>query len=223
MKDLKNKLKRKIERTPIYSILKGIAWIGFHTVFPLKVINKQGLEMPDAPYLIVANHSSVLDSALLGLVCPYELHGLGKKELIRDRFTKWFFEKCLHIIPVARHEFDVKAIRTCIARLKEKRVLCIFPEGTRKLETLMERVEKGAALLAMRQRVDIIPVYLEGKYRLFRPVRAIVGEPIRAQEFPEGAYSDEKAEKVCERIREVFYKLRDKMTNTSASKKETAK
>lgn len=204
--------KRKTKRTAVYSFIKAVAWLGFHTICPMKVINKQGLKMPDAPYVIIANHSSVLDSALLGVLCPYELHGLGKKELIRDRFTKWFFEKKLHIIPVARHEFDVKAIRTCLTKLKEKNVLCIFPEGTRRFENLMEKVEKGAALIAMRQKVDMVPVYLEGRYRPFRPVRAIVGEPIRAADYPQGAYSDENADKLCERIRTVFYSLRDRLT-----------
>jgi len=206
-----NKRKIKTKKTTVYSLIKAVAWIGFHTICPMKVINREGLELPDAPYVIIANHSSIFDSALLGVLCPYELHGLGKKELIKDRFTKWFFEKKLHIIPVARHEFDVKAIRTCLTKLKEKNVLCIFPEGTRKLENLMERVEKGAAMIAMRQKVDMVPVYLEGKYRPFRPVRAIVGEPIRAAEYPEGAYSDENADKLCEKIRGVFYSLRDRM------------
>lgn len=48
-------------------------------------------------------------------------------------------------------------------------VLGIFPEGTRHKEGIMEHVESGVALIALRSGVPMIPLYIGSKPRLFRP------------------------------------------------------
>ncbi|MBR0162209.1 MAG: 1-acyl-sn-glycerol-3-phosphate acyltransferase [Oscillospiraceae bacterium] len=208
--------KLSIPKTALYTFLRPFCWLMYTVIFPLRVINRDGLKHLKAPYILIANHNSALDPGVLGLLCPYELRCLGKKELIKNKLSSWLLEKQLHMIPVARHSFDLQAMRSCIQTLKAGHVLCIFPEGTRKLENLMEKVEKGVALLAMRQKADLIPVYIDGKLRPFHINRVIVGDPIRASEFPAGAYSEQNADKLCNTIKNRFYYLRDRLHKLAA-------
>ena len=199
----------KKPKTFLYSFLRPIGWLTFHLVYPLRVINRSGLQHLKAPYILIANHKNAIDPGILGLLCPYELFTLGKHELIRNRFLSWLLEKQLHMIPVARHSFDLAAMRTCISTLKQGKVLCVFPEGPRYLEHLMEKVEKGVALLALRQKIDLVPVYIDGKLKPFRMNHAVIGEPIKTAECFAGGYSEQNADRLCEIIRERFYMLRD--------------
>jgi 1-acyl-sn-glycerol-3-phosphate acyltransferase len=104
-------------------------------------------------------------------------------------------------------------MRSCINTLKEGKVLCIFPEGTRHLEHLMEKIEKGVALLALRQKMDLVPVYIDGKLKPFRMNMAVVGEPIKTTEFFEDGYTEQNADRLVEMVRERFYRLRDMLPN----------
>lgn len=202
---------RPAERSRFRTLLRPFAWLLFHAIYPFKIVNRQGIEQARAPYLLIANHNSNLDAVLLAWLCPYPFYSMGKKELIRGRFSQWLLVYKLRMIPVSRNESDVKAMRACMNALKSGNVLCVFPEGTRRLEGLMEKVEKGVALLAMRQKVDMLPVYIDGRPRLFRKNRAIVGAPISAADYPPGPYSDEKADRLCAMIRDAFHALRDRL------------
>lgn len=208
-KVLKKSRLLKIPRTLLYTLLRPIGWFVFCFVFPMKVINKGGLQHLKAPYILIANHKNAIDPGILGWLCPHELWCLGKKELVQKPFFSWLLEKQLHMIPVSRHSFDLHAMRACIKTLKEGKVLCVFPEGTRHLEHLMEKVEKGVALLALRQKMDLVPVYIDGKLKPFRINRAVVGEPIRTAECFEDGYTEQNADRLVEMVRERFYKLRD--------------
>ena len=99
-------------------------------------------------------------------------------------------------------------MRACIKTLKERTVLCMCPEFTRHLEHLMEKVEKGVALLALRQKMDLVPVYIDGKLKPFRLNHAVIGDPIKTGDCFEDGYSEQNADRLCEIIRERFYKLR---------------
>ena len=49
------------------------------------------------------------------------------------------------------------AMRNCMKAVKMKKILLIFPEGTRHHEGQMEHIESGASLIAMRSGAPIIP------------------------------------------------------------------
>ncbi len=205
---MKNKL--KIRRTFLYTIGRPLGWLLFALIYPFRVVNRRGLRQREAPYLLIANHNHALDPVLMGVLCPYEIRFVGKQELIRTGFARWLLTK-LHMIPIARHESDLQAIRRCMKVLQEGNVLNIYPEGTRHHATLMEHVEKGVALLALREKVDMIPVYVDGIMRPFRLNRAIIGEPLRASDYPPGGYNRQNAELLCERIKGTFFELRGRL------------
>ena len=84
----------------------------------------------------------------------------------------------LGLIAVDRHHSDMEAMRACMRALREGRILGIFPEGTRHHKGLMDQLEGGTALLALRCNVPLVPVYFDKKFRLFRLVHMYVGQDI---------------------------------------------
>ena len=113
------------------------------------------------------------------------------------------------MIPVSRHATDMSAMRACMQTLKDGHVLGIFPEGTRHLPELMQTVESGAAMIALRANVPIIPVYLSGAVRPFRRIRVRIGQPMDIADIKAQGMSSDTIQQLCERIRETFYALRD--------------
>ena len=113
------------------------------------------------------------------------------------------------MIPVTRGATDMGAMRACMQVLKNGQVLGIFPEGTRHQPELMQTVESGTAMIALRTGVPIIPVYISGRIRPFHKVRLRVGEPMQIDDIKAQGLSNDTIQQLCERIRQTFYALRD--------------
>ena len=113
----------------------------------------------------------------------------------------------LHMIPVDRHHSDMEAMRTCLKVTKAGGVLSIFPEGTRHKEGVMEHMESGVALIALRSGVPMIPMYIDGKPRLFRRMRVTVGDPIPMDDLRERGVNKETCQELLDRITAVYREM----------------
>ncbi|MBQ9198332.1 MAG: 1-acyl-sn-glycerol-3-phosphate acyltransferase [Clostridia bacterium] len=200
---------QKVERTPVYTVCRGLFGVLFHTVCPIRYYNAQALTRAEAPYIIISNHKAAIDPFVLAIpVKKYEIRFIGKRELTGNKLVEWAVTK-LHMIPVSRHATDMTAMRSCMQTLREGHVLGIFPEGTRHLPELMQTVESGAAMIALRANVPIIPVYLSGRVRPFHRVRVRVGEPMQIADIKEQGVNSDTIRQLCDRIRDTFYAMRD--------------
>ena len=201
--------KQKIERTPLYTLCRVVFGVLLRTICPVKYYNTQVLDRAEAPYILIANHKSMIDPFVLALPTKkYEIRYVGKRELTKNRLLEWAV-KNLHMIPVSRHATDMAAMRSCMQVLKDGNVLGIFPEGTRHQPELMQTVESGTAMIALRAGVPIIPVYISGRIRPFHKVRVRVGEPMEIEDIKAQGLSNDTMQQLCERIRQTFYGLRD--------------
>ena len=151
-----------------------------------------GLEnFPDEPpYILVTNHLSIFDTPVLLTVCPHTIRALVASKHKRNPFYAPLLV-IMGSIWVRRGEVDRQALREALAVLKGGGVLGIAPEGTRARDTgALQEGKTGAAYLATRADVTIVPVALSGteniKHNLPRlrrtPVRAVVGKPFRLPE-----------------------------------------
>ena len=73
---------------------------------------------------------------------------------------------------------------------------------------MMETVESGAAFLALREKIPMVPVYIHKKFRPFHRNTVRVGDPIMPESYPAGGPSRENAEKLNQLIKDTFYDLR---------------
>ena len=201
----------KRERTAIYTLARIIFGFLFHTIFPLRFHNAQIVEEMQPPYIIMANHRSFADPMALAIkVKRYEIRFIGKRELAHGRLKSWLFSG-LHMILVSRHATDMAAMRQCMQTLKEGHILGIFPEGTRHQPEMMQEVESGMAIIALRARVPLLPVYIDGKIRPFHITHIYYGKPMELDDLYAQGVNNDTAHQLCQRIHDVFYAMRDEV------------
>ncbi len=196
------------ERTFVYTLARIVACIGSHSIFPVRYYGRENFNL-QGPYIAMSNHNSALDPLILAYPCKkYEFRFVGKKELTKNKFIGALLNKGLHMITVDRHNSDLAAMRLFMKTLRDGYVLGIFPEGTRHHEDLMNEVETGAAVLALRAKVPILPVYIQSKPRLFRFNHVYIGKPMDISDLADQGFNTDTVEALCNRIRDTFHQMR---------------
>lgn len=145
-------------------------------------------------YIIASNHLGRLDVLLV-----YKI--MQRKDIIMavaEKYQKyWFFRlaaKALDAIFIDRFNVDFRTMRKIIKRLQTGEILVIAPEGTRSKAESLQEGKPGAAYLAEKAKLPVIPVGLVGtedrvvkanikKLKRSR-VSVTVGEPFFLQPSP---------------------------------------
>ncbi|HEX7277632.1 MAG TPA: lysophospholipid acyltransferase family protein [Acidimicrobiales bacterium] len=156
----------------------------------------KGLENVPATgaFVLAPVHRSNLDFALMSVVTKRRMRYMGKESLWK---YPWFGRiiAAMGAYPVSRGKADREALRRTIEVLGEGDGLVLFPEGTRRAGPVVEELFEGAAFVASRAGVPIVPVGIGGTERSMpkgakfpRPVKVhvIVGPPLYPPPLPEG-------------------------------------
>lgn len=140
--------------------------------------------------LAVSNHQSFFDPILAASPILRPFNPMARDSLFRNPAFSWLIRSA-YAFPVKRAVADLGAIREAIHRLKEGRIVLVFPEGTRTRDGSIGTLHTGMIVMARRARVPILPVVIDGAYEAwprrrklpsFYPIRVIYGEPIAADE-----------------------------------------
>lgn len=168
-----------------FRVIYAIVWPFFTLVHPRRVV---GLEhIPQGGCLLCGNHTRYSDPLFIVFSMGRRRHPyiMAKAELLRIPVLGWMFEK-VGCIPVERGKSDVKAIKECMRVLKSDGKLLMFPEGTRVKEGAEQEAKTGAAMLALRTGVPVVPVYVPPRLGWFRRTTITFGEAYIPQTAHEG-------------------------------------
>lgn len=194
------------KRTFIYTFVVFLYAILAKLVFLMKIEGRENVPR-GKNCVLMGNHQCILDPLTLALCTPdREIHFMGKKELFENKALAWVFTK-VHGFPVDRGNIDMSAIRTAMGVLKGGDTLGIFPEGTRSHDGHMLPLLGGAALLALKSGCDVVPVYIDGRYKPFRRMRVIIGEPVEIDDLRAGRMGKDTCETLTHRFEEAFARL----------------
>ncbi len=165
-----------------YNFAKGLLNIVFKGFYKIKYVGTENI--PESPFLLCSNHVSYCDPILVALPIKQEMHFMAKYELFKIPLLNVIIKK-LGAFPVKRGHANVESIDTAISLLKEGNSLVIFPEGTRSKSGKPQKPKSGAALVAHRADIQILPVAIKMQNRkLFRSLVTITyGKPIAPQEL----------------------------------------
>ncbi|HZH44051.1 MAG TPA: lysophospholipid acyltransferase family protein [Lysobacter sp.] len=142
------------------------------------------------PYIVVANHQSVIDICALFRAVPVPLRFMLKAELAKVPFLGWY-TRAMGMVFVARgrRQSAAESLRHAGSRVRESS-LCIFPEGTRSTDGRVGRFKLGAFQVALDTGVPVLPVAIVGSGAVLPPsgfrvrpgtIRVRFGAPIAAQ------------------------------------------
>ena len=160
---MKPPLRMRIFRKVIFIL----AFIPFRLFWPVKLIGKNNLPQKGQYFLAMSNHLHWFDILLLWVYLPGFKFFLAKKELSEKRFNR----RLLNLFGatyIDRNKPDIKGIKSAVAKLKTA-PLTVFPEGTRnKDDTSLQQVKGGAAMIAVKADVPLVPLIISHKQKIFR-------------------------------------------------------
>jgi 1-acyl-sn-glycerol-3-phosphate acyltransferase len=183
-----------------YRVVRAIV-AGFCRVFWRLTVSGQDHLPAEGAYIVAPVHRSNIDTPLVAMVSRRRLRFMGKDSLWSKGWSAWLFSS-LGGFPVHRGAADREALRRCIAVLEGGEPLVIFPEGTRREGPIVEELFDGAAYVAVRAGVPIVPVGIGGSEAAMpvgakglRPVKIhiAVGEPIYPEPSGEGSRASRRA------------------------------
>lgn len=147
---------RRVFRKLIRWLAKVMVFIWARPVLNgLDNIPKQG------PALFVTNHLGDADLIVGFAYGPEGVESLGKIELNDIPLLGWIL-RTYGFIWVHRGQADRRMLRTVLQAFKEGRMVAIAPEGRESLTGTLEQGTGGAAYLALKGDVPVIPVTFTG-------------------------------------------------------------
>ena len=196
----------------LHNFARGWSWLIMKTIFsPVKVT---GLEKIDTtkPLVYAVNHASALDIPVLYVNLPFQFRILFKSELLAYPIIGWHLKRSGQVcINQQNPSASVGQIKSALRSLKRGMPLVIFPEGGRTPDGEIKPFLPGALFLAIRAKVDIVPVALVGTFELLpmntyhiksRSLEMRVGDPISTM-----GYGTHDTEALSQKVKEAVEKL----------------
>lgn len=169
------------------------------------------------PFILCPVHRSNVDFVIVGMAVPRRMRFMAKDSLWRvPRFGR--FIEAIGAFPVDRSAADRAAVRRAEEAVRGGEPLVMFPEGTRREGPHITEMQQGAAFVACRNRVPIVPVGIGGSdrampigARMVRPakVRVVIGEPIYPDVPLEGRVPRKVVAQTTEELRQTLQGLYD--------------
>jgi len=152
------------------------------------------------PVIFVANHNSHLDIGCLCAALPVNLHFIGKKELMWTPVVGWYMFIAGHIfIDRSSRIKSINSLKKAANKIHQGKSVVMFPEGTRSLTGKVGAFKKGAFHLAMQAKVKIVPVSIDGTFKVWSknsnkitPGKVVVsiGNPINTANYANNNIKD---------------------------------
>lgn len=217
-------LRRKPELVLFAYVVLRLIYVGARLLFRMEVKGREVLTQLEPPYLICPNHQSYIDPFLVCSVYP--------RSVLRNVFhvgASMYFTnaamaqlaRLINVVPIDPDVQLLRAMRAGAAGLRAGKILNIYPEGQRSFDGQLQEFKKGAAILATELNIPIVPVALDGAYRIwprkswrFRlaKVKISFGAPVDARKIASDEADEEIAyEKVTAVVKQRIQQMLDEM------------
>lgn len=186
----------------------------------VRVLGSEHLSREQA-YVFASNHFSLIDTPLMFGFLPMPFRILARDGLWKIPFIGWHISRAGHL-PVNRENPRRAARNIAFAarKVREGRSILVFPEGGRRRGDAMRRFKTGAAHIAIRAGVPIVPIAISGTGSILPPgsyhlrpgpVEIRLGRPISTND------SALSARELTDRLRSEVELLAERPLQGSAS------
>ncbi len=179
------------DKSPLPMVLKPVARLILKTLLKIEIVGLENIP-GSGPAILLPNHTSFLDSIILGFFTSRNIWFMAKNSEYRHVFMKWFLRHASSF-PVRRYTIDVLAVRNAVRVVEHGHILGIFPEGERTWDGEMLPLRIGTVRLLLALGVPVIPVGITGAYELMPrwtssiqrvPVKYAIGKPLLLPHLP---------------------------------------
>lgn len=172
----------------VYGVVRPIVLLLARALWRLRIVGSERVPAT-GPCVLAPSHRSILDALFAPLATRRRVRSMAKRELWSVPGLGALVE-ALGGFPVERSAAaDRSALRTAVEVLEAGEPLVIFPEGTRRTGRRIEDLHDGAAYVAARLQVPVVPIGIAGseeilpkgsRFPRLRKVVMVVGEPVQA-------------------------------------------
>ena len=159
-----------------YDFCKIICLFFLRIVRRLQVIGDPKLQKGQG-FLVVSNHKSYWDPVVVGCILNRRINYMGKSELFKIPVLSAII-KNFGTFPIHRDGVHPSSIRHALDLFKNDQIVGIFPEGARNHTNELMDPHLGAAMLALKGGVPIVPIALSGTPGFWRRIKVNVGKPM---------------------------------------------
>ncbi len=199
--------------------IKITGFIPAHIFLKIKAYNDPNFKLPPRgrSAILICNHRGVLDVMLIILLFAGRSVRILTGELMynKGRLFNWFLKMlgCIRVDRDISSNAGYLGQVTRAARAGE--LICIFPEGRfNKTNELLE-FREGAAYIAGKLGLPIIPIYSDGAYSLFKRTRVSLGAPVFFGVAPDTSISPQWLSDATKQLKAEIQKLK----NSQAARK----
>lgn len=199
-------------------------WASIYTwlnpAWPVRVEGRERIR-PGVPYVMVANHQSLLDILVLFRLFRH-FKWVSKIENFRIPCIGWNM-RLNRYIPLVRGDRAsvIEMMAACETTLAQGNPIMMFPEGTRSQDGKLRAFKPGAFQIALKMGAPILPIVLEGTGNAL-PKRGFVlrgRHPISVRvldEIPHESFAGSPPEKVADEVRQIYLReLREDPASTA--------
>ena len=213
----KNGKTRKIPKriSGTYRFFRTVLYYPVCFICNLRIKGRENEPTPeDGAFLVIAPHRSWGDPIILCAALKHQQpHFMAKQELFKIPLLRGLI-RALGAYPVNRGGADVVAIRHTIGMLKDGVAVGMFPQGHRynKVDPRTTPIKTGAAMIALKAGVPILPVYIKEKDNRHFPFckkTLIIGSPITPEEMNYNPEAPGEYQRVAEYLFERLCELGD--------------
>lgn len=199
-----------------YTLIRGLVVAVCVGYTRARVIGKHNIPK-SGPFLLAPIHRSNIDTPLAAAVTSRRMRFMGKDSIWKFKPIGWIISS-LGAFPVTRGSADREALKRCISVLESGEPLVLFPEGTRQSGPIVQPLFDGAAYVAVKAGVPIIPVGIGGSEGVMpkgskmiypRKCVLVVGEPIVAVADESGRIPRSAVKDITERLTVDLQRLFD--------------
>jgi 1-acyl-sn-glycerol-3-phosphate acyltransferase len=181
------------DRTPPPQLRVARAWARSLLRIAGVKVEVEGLEhiRPGSNYVFAANHVSYMDTPVVLAHIPKEFLFLAKSQLFKIPFLGWHLHRAGHVsVPLEDARAALKTLAKAADLIRKGRSTLVFPEGGRSESGELREFKDGAAFIAIRAQVPIVPLALIGMRAIlpmhtlrFRrgTVKVRIGQPISTE------------------------------------------
>jgi 1-acyl-sn-glycerol-3-phosphate acyltransferase len=126
--------------------------------FYYKVEREQKLEAKKS-YMLVANHTSMIDIMMMLAITKNPFVFVGKKELAKIPLFGFFYKRTCILVDRSSPKSRMEVYKRAQKRLHQGMSICIFPEGGVPEESIvLDEFKDGAFRLAIEHQIPIVPM-----------------------------------------------------------------